>query len=283
MQPLALLPDMFVYEIHCQDDRRRVVGPHYEFSWNLVMVRSGGFLQRLDGREDFYDCTSAYMSGPGQERHTGHPAGPGDVTTGIWLSERLVCDYLDGGGLVPVGRIVTSAGFDLRHRALVAACRRGVDGFEVAERVYDLLNQVGSQSGQAGWLRNSTELAHRTLTARAAEAMAAGYLTASIEDLARLVDCSPGHLSRVFHRVTGHSITAHRNELRSRQVLNELENGQRCLRSLSAVYGFADQAHMTRVIRRHLGTTPSALRDLLGHCCHPDHRQTGMKVQRGRV
>jgi transcriptional regulator GlxA family with amidase domain len=53
--------------------------------------------------------------------------------------------------------------------------------------------------------------------------------------------------------------------LRVRQVLNELENGQRCLRSLSAAYGFADQAHMTRVIRRHLRATPSALRDLLGH------------------
>ena len=228
------------------------------------MVRSGGFLLRLDGREDFYDATSAYLSRPGQERYTGHPAGPGDVCTGIWLSERLVGDCLDGGGLVPPGRVVTSGGFDLRHRALVAACRRGVDGFEVAERVYDLLERFGSQSPRAGSLRSSTELAHRALAAKAAEAMAAGYLTTNIEDLARLVGCSAAHLSRVFHRVTGHSVTIHRNELRVRRVLNELEEGQRCLRSLSAAYGFADQAHMTRVIRRHLGSTPSALRDLLG-------------------
>jgi hypothetical protein len=50
MHPLAVLPDMFVYEIWCRDDRRRLTGPDYEFSWNLVLVRSGGFLQRLDGR-----------------------------------------------------------------------------------------------------------------------------------------------------------------------------------------------------------------------------------------
>jgi AraC-like DNA-binding protein len=264
MHSLAVLPEMFVYEIRCRDDRRRLAGPGYEFSWNLVMVRSGGFLLRLDGREDFYDATSAYLSRPGQERYTGHPAGPGDVCTGIWLSERLVGNCLDGGGLVPSGRVVTSGGFDLRHRALVAACRRGVDGFEVAERVYDLLERFGSQSRRAGWLRSSTELAHRALAAKAAEAMAAGYLTTNIEDLARLAGCSAAHLSRVFRQVTGHSVTIYRNELRVRRVLNELEEGQRCLRSLSAAYGFADQAHMTRVIRRHLGSTPSALRDMLG-------------------
>ncbi len=263
MYSLALLPEMFVYEIHCRDDRRRLAGPGYEFSWNLVMVRSGGFLQRLDGREDFYDATSAYLSWPGQERYTGHPAGPGDVSTGIWLSQRLVCEAWEGGGPVPSGRVVTSAGFDLRHRALVAACRRGVDEFEVAERVYDLLERFGSLAGPGAWPRGSTELAHRALAAQAAEAMAAGHLTASIEDLARLVSCSAAHLSRVFHRVTGHSVTFHRNELRVRRVLNELAEGQRCLRSLSAAYGFADQAHMTRVIGRHLGSTPSALRDLL--------------------
>lgn len=79
----------------------------------------------------------------------------------------------------------------------------------------------------------------------------------------RLIGCSAPHLSRVFHRVTGHSVTFYRNELRVRRVLHELEEGQRCLRSISAAYGFADQAHMTRVIARHLGSTPSALRDLL--------------------
>jgi hypothetical protein len=110
MDDLAVLPEMCVYEVHCRDDRRRLAGQGYEFSWNLVMVRSGGFLQRLDGQEDFYDAASAYVSRPGQERRTGHPAGPGDVCTGIWLSERLVADCFDGGALLPPVRIVTPQG-----------------------------------------------------------------------------------------------------------------------------------------------------------------------------
>jgi hypothetical protein len=42
MRPLAVLPEMFVYEIHCRDDRRRLTGPRYEYSWNLVMIAKRG-------------------------------------------------------------------------------------------------------------------------------------------------------------------------------------------------------------------------------------------------
>ena len=262
MRPLAVLPEMFVYEIHCRDDRRRLSGPGYEYSWNLVMMRSGGFLQRLGGREDFYDATCAFVSRPGQERYAGHPAGPGDVSTGIWLSPRLVEDYFDGGTRLPYGRITTSAGFDLAHRLLVAACRRGVDAPEAAERAYGLLARLEPPPGH-GWRSPATEAAHRALAAKAAEAMAAGYLTAGIEDLARVAGCSPQHLSRVFRQVTGRSLTFHRNELRVRAVLGGLDAGDRALRTLAAEYGFADQAHLTRVVRRHLRTTPVLLRDLL--------------------
>jgi AraC-like DNA-binding protein len=262
MRPLAVLPEMFVYEIHCRDDRRRLSGPGYEYSWNLVMIQSGGFMQRLDGREDFYDATSAYVTRPGQERYTGHPAGPGDVSTGIWLSERLVKDHFDGGARLPAGRITTSAGFDLAHRLLVAACRRGADVPEAAERAYDLLARI-EPPPNTGWRSPGTEAAHRALAAAAAEAMAAGYLTAGIEELARLAACSPQHLSRVFRRVTGRSLTSYRNELRVRAVLGRLEAGDRALRTLAAEYGFADQAHLTRVVRRHLRTSPAELRNLL--------------------
>jgi hypothetical protein len=48
-----------------------------------------------------------------------------------------------------------------------------------------------------------------------------------------------------------------------RAVLGRLDAGDRDLRTLAAEYEFADQAHLTRVIRRHLRATPAALRDLL--------------------
>ena len=39
--------------------------------------------------------------------------------------------------------------------------------------------------------------------------------------------------------------------------------GEPCLARLAADLGFADQAHPTRVVRRELDETPSALRDRL--------------------
>src|SRR5262249_15020783 len=105
--------------------------------------------------------------------------------------------------------------------------------------------------------------AQRALVAHVAEAMASGYLTASIGDLARLACCSPHHLSRVFRRVTGQTLTSYRNELRVRAVLTRVHERNRPLRSLAAEYGFADQAHLPGVTRRHLGAPPTTLRALL--------------------
>lgn len=263
MRELAVLPELSVYEIHCRDDKRKLSGPGYSYSWNLMMVRSGGFLQRVDGQEDFYDATSAYVARPGQELYVGHPAGPGDVCTGIWLSERLVGECCDGGALLPRGRIMTPGALDLGHRRLVVACQRGTDDFEAAERCYDLLDRLRSLARPGEWRRRSTEAAQRALVAAVAEAMLSGYLTAGIAELARLAGCSPHHLSRIFRQVTGRTLTSYRNELRVRAVLTGLHEGKGPLRSLAAEYGFADQAHLTRVIRRHLGTTPTTVRDLL--------------------
>jgi AraC-like DNA-binding protein len=51
--------------------------------------------------------------------------------------------------------------------------------------------------------------------------------------------------------------------LRVRAVLSDLQDGAANLRALAAEYGFADQAHLTRVVRRQLGRSPSEVRRLV--------------------
>jgi AraC-like DNA-binding protein len=48
------------------------------------------------------------------------------------------------------------------------------------------------------------------------EALIEGQLAVELDELAVILDCSPHHLSRVFRRVTGQSLTAYRNRLRAR-------------------------------------------------------------------
>jgi AraC-like DNA-binding protein len=111
--------------------------------------------------------------------------------------------------------------------------------------------------------RAETIHAHRRLVDQAREALVRGRLAVGLEDLADAVGCSPHHLSRVFRRVTGEPLTAYRNRLRVRAVLSDLQDGASSLRVLAAEYGFADQAHLTRVVRRQLGRTPTELRRLV--------------------
>ena len=49
-----------------------------------------------------------------------------------------------------------------------------------------------------------------------------GDFSLSLDEVAREVGASPHHLSRVFQRVTGSSLTAYRNRLRVRAVLDTL-------------------------------------------------------------
>ena len=82
-------------------------------------------------------------------------------------------------------------------------------------------------------------------------------------ELANLVAVSPHHLSRVFKAETGETISRYRNRLRVRLTLERLAEGELCLARLAAELGFADQAHLARVVRRELGATPSLLRERL--------------------
>lgn len=59
------------------------------------------------------------------------------------------------------------------------------------------------------------------------------------------------------------SVTRYRNRIRVARALDRLEHGEDSLAALAADLGFADQAHLCRTVRQHLGCTPTALRRLL--------------------
>jgi transcriptional regulator GlxA family with amidase domain len=74
---------------------------------------------------------------------------------------------------------------------------------------------------------------------------------------------SPYRLSRVFPREIGVSVTRYRNRVRVGRAMERLQQGERSLALLAADLGFADQAHLTRTVREHVGSTPAALRRVL--------------------
>jgi AraC family transcriptional regulator len=81
----------------------------------------------------------------------------------------------------------------------------------------------------------------------------------SLEDLACIAGLSPYHFSRCFKASTGtspHQYIITRRVERARQLLSQKKLP---LSQIAAQCGFADQSHLTRHIKRHLGVTPAAL------------------------
>ncbi|MBN1239309.1 MAG: AraC family transcriptional regulator [Gammaproteobacteria bacterium] len=77
--------------------------------------------------------------------------------------------------------------------------------------------------------------------------------------IARRLGISAAHASRDLRNAFGMPPQALRRELRWRRAL-ELLGSPVPLRDVAAISGFADQSHLTRVVRARTGVTPAALR-----------------------
>jgi AraC family transcriptional regulator len=81
----------------------------------------------------------------------------------------------------------------------------------------------------------------------------------TLTELAAEVGVHPAHLSRAFRQVRGETVGEYLRRRRVEQAERALA-GPRPLAEIAADAGFADQAHFTRVFRRHFGMTPAAPR-----------------------
>jgi AraC-like DNA-binding protein len=212
----------------------------------IVLVRRGVFFRRAGGRSALADVTTGYVQLPGECQQIAHPAG-GDVCTSVGVPDDLAARF---------GRVVVTARADLAHRRLLAA-----DPSDRADLVADLIVAllpaplISTRLPAPGFRDPSPAIDEVRALLHADPA-------ADLTTLASAVGWSPWHLSRIFHRTIGCTLSAYRRRLRVRAVLDELP-GAPGLAALAASAGFADQAHMTRAVRAETGRTPAALRKAL--------------------
>ncbi|WP_345429560.1 helix-turn-helix transcriptional regulator [Actinoallomurus vinaceus] len=249
---LAARPDFAVSAVDCRADHTRWSEPEARGDHRMVLVRRGRFRRWADGAEADLDRTVGYLGAPGEEERFAHPAG-GDVCTSVSFAPSL------WEGRANNGTVYVDARVDLAHRRLLAAAGSGDIDYALAEELLRLV---------AAAVRRPAERprpADRALAAAAREAIIAGVPEAAgLCPLAGLLKVSPYRLSRVFSQQMGVSLTHYRNRVRVGRAMDRLAQGETGLADLAADLGFADQAHLTRTVREHLGRTPTALRRLLG-------------------
>jgi len=82
----------------------------------------------------------------------------------------------------------------------------------------------------------------------------------SLRELADDLNCSPFHLSRLFHQTTGMSLRRYVSRLRASMAAERLAKGQRDLTDLALELGFSDHSHFTNAFRKEWGVPPSRFR-----------------------
>lgn len=249
-----------LYEVRCSGRHVGWSPPEELAEFGLVLVRSGRFNRRIQGREFVVDPTVAYVEGRGQEQEIAHPAG-GDVCTAVSFPQEVFASVWGGESHLPTQPVHVEPRIELAHRLVVRDAQ--VNSGARVEGVLWLLTAVCSRLDRrrvdSG--RLATERTRQRLVDEARDVLVAEPGVGVIE-LARRLSVSPHHLSRVFSDRTGFTISRYRIHLRIRAALERLEGGD-SLACIAADVGFADQAHLARSIKSELGETPTRVRRLL--------------------
>lgn len=261
---LAARPGFAISMVTCREDHARWSETEAPGSYRMVLVRRGRFRRRVAGVPIEVDPTLAYLAAPDDEEQFAHPAG-GDVCTSVSLAPALWRMLAGDTARMRRPTVYVDAQLDLVHRRLLATAGTGDVDYALPEQLLGLLGRAVAQvvPGQTpAGTRNSGNDHALVATARAviAESHPA---SAGLFSLAELLGVSPYRLSRAFTRELGVSLTRYRNRVRVGRALDHLEDGERGLGVLAADLGFADQAHLCRTVREHVGHTPTELRRLL--------------------
>jgi AraC-like DNA-binding protein len=261
---LGEAPGVRVVDHDCRKPAGTRGSYEYGLDYGLVLIRRGGYWREVNGRGAYLGPTDAFFERPFVEQRIAHHRATGDRCTSLWLSESAVY-ALAGDASVPDEPITTTPGIDVRHRELVVALRRGIDRFEVDERLARLVGALAERAvpGRFTARRSTTRANHRRVVQQAREAIVADPAGADFGDLARTLGHTRFHVSRVFSQVTGMTLSHFRNRVRVAIALDRLADGHENFALLSADLGFVDQSHLSRVVRTFTGERLSELRQRL--------------------
>lgn len=259
-------PDVAVFDVHCPTTT--VAGPEEVQGldcFEVLVVRSGCFAFRDTRGEVLVDPSTCILGSPRHLGDVAHPAPGGDVYTHILLSP-TVWHELTSDDQVPLAARVTGR-MQVAARMTVAAGHETVDALAVEEQALNLVAAAVAQTHPVRMMsgRPGTSRRRRQLVEDARTILVHDPATARVRDVAVRLGCSPYHLSRVFHADTGMTIAGYRTRLRVNHAVQLLADEDLTIAETATQSGFADQAHLTRALRQHTGSTPHQLRTAFGH------------------
>jgi len=234
-------------------------------------------------REVVADPTRAVLYAADQPYRRGLVSPDGDRCCYVTVSARLAAEAaepFDRRAMADPARYrfpVTIAAVDREHHSLAQLVRRRLAAAETREfrsaeesdafreAMYELVGHVIASAYVGGDTaprrqRKVTRLARRSIVDAVRERIGADLASpATLDEFAAGVHVSAFHLARVFRAEAGRSIHGYRMEVRLRDALRRIADGERLV-DVAAESGFASQAHLTDRFGRAFGRTPNAWR-----------------------
>jgi AraC family transcriptional regulator len=227
---------------------------HYHSQAYLFVVLSGGIREETLRRAT--DCTRGWLvCNMAAEAHQDEILDRGALGLNVEISTQWLARFREAYRLrEPVfyqhaGPAVAAVGaLDL------ALCTRdSLQRLGVEEAVVRLLESVcGSAAGirrRPRWLGKAEELIRRQPS-----------FDLTLTEIAEAAGVHPAHACREFRHALGCTMTQYAARLRADKALVDVLRSDAPLAAIAAGNGFSDQAHLTRAIRNHFGTTPGKIR-----------------------
>jgi AraC-like DNA-binding protein len=139
----------------------------------------------------------------------------------------------------------------------------GVDSVAVDELLARVVDAIVCESlGVAEPTRPTPgELERRRLVQQTRAFLSVAYAERlTLADIGRHVGASPFHLARAFRAATGSTLHRYREQLRLRDALHRLREGEEDLAGMAVDLGFASHSHFDDRFRLAFGSSPSDLR-----------------------
>jgi AraC-like DNA-binding protein len=254
-----------VYVINEENELRAQQPWHYAVNegYGLGISVQGAYRRRVRGADQIVDPNTGFLRFAGDEVGVEHFVGGRGAVTFLGVDPDVCPGFFDD--VAPVPAFTVTPEMALTHLRLVRAQRLGADDVILESLALDLLGAAVEQhhEGVNSYSRRTTGDSRRRLVSQACELLHRPGPTIGLVNIAREIGCSPFHLSRVFHEITGLTIPQYRKRLRVHDALRRLNDGEQDLAAIAAASGFADHSHMTRSIVAQYGDPPSRLRELL--------------------
>ncbi len=253
---------------HFEGRTEGAVGPGASF----VLMQAGVYTKTVGKREAVGDAAHVTLYNHREICRVEHPVGPGTRGTTLSLErsamEALFADRLPRGTRVSCPfaalSVPVSPSSYLLQAGLVAYLLEAdpPDDLLVGDALTTLLHRLGDDVW--GGRAPVSSAAGERLEGRVRELqvwVAANHAQRHrLDDLARRVGCTPWHLSRVFKRVAGVSLSRYVRRHRLRAAAGAILDGADDLARVAMDCGFASHSHLTDSFRREFDLAPRDLR-----------------------